>query len=126
MRLLLLAAAGGALGSGARHLVNVAAFRWLGAGFPWATLVVNVVGSLLMGAVLEAILLRRIAGPEARTFLATGILGGFTTFSAFSHDTASLLERGAHSMAIGYVLASVLLSLVALYLGIALARLLFS
>jgi CrcB protein len=126
MRLFLLAAAGGALGSGARHLVNVAALRWLGPGFPWATLGVNVLGSLAMGLVIEALILRRVAGPEARTFLATGLLGGFTTFSAFSHDVVSLLERGAHAAAVGYVLASVLVSIAALYAGLALARPLFS
>ena len=119
---LLLVAAGGAIGASARHLVNVAALRIAAPGFPWATLTVNIIGCFLMGVVVE-ILARRYGGSnELRLFFATGILGGFTTFSAFALDFAVLHERGALLQAFGYVAASVLLSLAALFAGLALAR----
>ncbi|MCH9765016.1 MAG: fluoride efflux transporter CrcB [Alphaproteobacteria bacterium] len=118
MKLLLLAAVGGALGAGARHLVNVAFGRLLGSGFPWHTVFVNVVGSLAMGILIAALAVR-FSGPlETRTFLATGVLGGFTTFSAFSLDFANLVERGAWSQAIGYAGGSVVLSIAALFVGL--------
>jgi len=123
MRLLLFAALGGAAGSAARHLVNVGFGRWLGAGFPWATLLVNVAGGLLMGVLIEA-LARRFSGSlELRTLLATGVLGGFTTFSAFSLDFVMLVERQELALAGAYVAASVVLSILALYAGLALTRL---
>ena len=123
MRLLLYAAAGGAIGTAARHLVNVGFGRWLGPGFPWATLFVNVVGGFLMGALIEALALRFDASVELRTFLATGILGGFTTFSAFSMDAVLLMQRGETAMAALYIGASVALSILALLAGLWLMRL---
>ena len=94
MKLLLYATAGGAIGTAARHLVNVGFGRWMiGAGFPWSTFFVNVVGSFLMGALIEALALKFRGSLELRTFLATGFLGGFTTFSAFSMDFAHLVQR---------------------------------
>jgi fluoride exporter len=125
LRLLLLAMGGGALGAGARHLVNVACARCMTPGFPWATLIVNVVGSLLMGLVVEAVTRRMGGSAEWRTFLATGILGGFTTFSAFSLDAANLMNRGDNALALAYVLGSVVLSILGLYAGLALARTVF-
>jgi fluoride exporter len=123
MRLLLLATAGGALGAGARHLVNVGLLAWLGPGFPWATFTVNIVGSLLMGIVVEALLPFSGASAVAwRTFLATGILGGFTTFSAFSLDIWVLYERGQHLALAFYVVLSIILAVAALLLGMALVR----
>ena len=122
MHLLMLATVGGAVGAGARYLVNVAALRWLGPQFPWATLFVNVAGSLAMGFLVALIGLRYQGSPELRTFLATGILGGFTTFSAFSLDAATLFDRGDTGLAMAYVLGSVVLSILALYAGLALAR----
>lgn len=122
MRLLLLAVAGGALGSGARYLVNVGAARWLGVAFPWATLFVNIAGSFAMGLLVEYVILKHNGSPELRTFLATGILGGFTTFSAFSLDVATLADRGDVALAAIYVVVSVAVSIAALYTGIALAR----
>ena len=100
MKLLLWAMAGGALGSGARHAVNVGFGRWLGSGgFPWWTLSVNVVGCCLMG-VLAEVLAQKVQGSlEMRTFFATGVLGGFTTFSAFSLDFATLAGRSEHLQA---------------------------
>jgi CrcB protein len=123
MRLLLLAAAGGALGAGARHLVNTSMLAWFGAGFPWATFTVNVLGSLLMGIVFEG--LAGIGGEQAagwRVFLATGILGGFTTFSAFSLDVWVLYERGHFAALFAYVALSFVLAVAALLLGMALVR----
>jgi len=125
MKLFLLAALGGAFGAGARHLVNEAfAARGLTA-FPWSTLTVNVVGSLLMGCVMAVVLSRDGLAPEVRTFLATGILGGFTTFSAFSLDVWKLATDGpdtAGLAAVAYVLASVVLSVGALVLGLWMTR----
>jgi CrcB protein len=122
MRLLFYAAAGGAIGTAARHLVNVGFGRWLAAGFPWSTLFVNVVGSFLMGALIEAFALKFKGSLELRTFLATGILGGFTTFSAFSMDFAHLAQRHEVAAAVTYVVASVVLSIAALYAGLWLVR----
>ncbi len=123
MRLVLYAAAGGAIGTVARHLANVGFGRWLGAGFPWSTLFVNVVGGFLMGAVIEALALRFDGSLELRTFIATGILGGFTTFSAFSMDAVLMMQRGETAMAAVYIGASVVLSIVALLAGLWLTRL---
>jgi fluoride exporter len=125
MRLLLLAMGGGALGAGARYLVNVACARCMAPGFPWATLIVNVVGSVLMGLAVELVTRRLGGSAEWRTFLATGILGGFTTFSAFSLDAANLMNRGDNALALAYVLGSVVLSILGLYAGLALARTIF-
>lgn len=122
MRLILFAAAGGALGAGARHAINTAMLAWFGPGFPWATLTVNVVGSLLMGILVQALMPFDGGAPALRVFLATGILGGFTTFSAFSLDAWVLYERQQHAAFALYVAASVLLSIAALFLGMALVR----
>ncbi len=119
----LLVAAGGALGAVGRHLVTVAATAWLGSGFPWGTLIVNVAGSFLLG-VLVALLSAVWTPPgEMRLFLVTGFLGAFTTFSAFSLDVVSEFERGHNSLAILYVVASVVLSVLALLAGLRLMRL---
>jgi fluoride exporter len=122
MQLFLLASLGGALGAGVRYMVNVGAVRLLGTAFPWATLIVNVAGSAAMGFLLGFITLRLGGAVEWRTFLLTGILGGFTTFSAFSMDTAHLWDRGASGTALLYVLGSVMLSIAAFYLGAFAAR----
>ena len=123
MQHLLLAAAGGALGAGARHLVNVGMLAWLGPAFPWATLTVNVVGGFLMGVLVETLMpFSGASVTEWRTFLATGIIGGFTTFSAFSLDVWVLYERGQHLAIVLYVALSVALSIAALVLGMALVR----
>jgi CrcB protein len=113
-------ALGGALGASLRYGVNVLAARLVGAGFPVATLVVNVLGSFLMG-LLAAALLERGEGRLA-PFLLTGVLGGFTTFSAFSLDAVRLWERGEATAAAGYVAASVVLSIAGLALGLGVAR----
>jgi fluoride exporter len=122
MQLFLAAAAGGALGAGARFLVNVACTQLLGPVFPWATLTVNVVGSFLMGLVVGFSGLLLGGSSVLRTFLATGILGGFTTFSAFSLDVVQLVERRQHALAALYISASVVISIAALWAGLTAAR----
>lgn len=118
---LLIVTAGGALGAGLRHLVNMAAMRFA-LSFPWGTLAINIVGSLAMGILVELLARRFGASNELRLFVATGILGGFTTFSAFSLDVAVLWERGALGLAVAYVLASVVGAILALFAGLWLAR----
>lgn len=113
-------ALGGAIGAALRYLTNVSALRLFGPGFPVATLVVNVAGSFLMGVLV--VVLARKGGTHLAPFLMTGILGGFTTFSAFSLDALTLWERGEVLTAFTYVAASVLLSLAAIAAGLALAR----
>jgi CrcB protein len=122
MRLMLLAATGGALGAGARYLINVSMLTWFGAGFPWATFTVNVVGSFIMGVLAATLLPLATGSTSIWTFLATGILGGFTTFSAFSLDVWILYERHQHLALVLYVAGSVILSIAALFLGMALTR----
>ncbi|MGE0698193.1 MAG: fluoride efflux transporter CrcB [Hyphomicrobiaceae bacterium] len=122
MHLFLAAALGGAAGAGARYLVNVAAVHLLGPAFPWATLFVNVAGSFLMGLVVGVSESLLGGSALARTFLATGILGGFTTFSAFSLDAVSLYERHQAALAAVYVVASVAISIAALVAGLATAK----
>ncbi|HEY8383697.1 MAG TPA: fluoride efflux transporter CrcB [Microvirga sp.] len=118
---------GAGLGGALRHAVNLTAARALGA-FPWGTLVVNVAGSLAMGLLAGWLAARSGAvwsGP-ARLFLATGMLGGFTTFSAFSLDAVTLWERGEIGLAAAYAAGSVVLSIAALAVGLAAARALAS
>ena len=119
---LLIVALGGAVGASLRHLVNLASLRAFGPNFPWGTLTVNILGSFVMGVFVEWLIRRSGASNELRLLIATGLLGGFTTFSAFSLDVAMLWERGAALAASLYVAASVLLSIAALFAGLALAR----
>jgi CrcB protein len=113
---------GAGLGGAARHGVNVAAARLLGYGFPFGTLIVNLAGSLAMGLLAGWFAYRTGINQHVRLFLTTGILGGFTTFSAFSLDAALLIERHAYVSAAAYVLGSVLVSIVAVFVGLALFR----
>ena len=115
---LLLVAAGGAIGASFRHLSGIAALRYMGPGFPWGTLFVNVFGSLVMGLFIAWLVKRTGTSEEVRLFVATGILGGFTTFSAFSLDFANLIERGSMGAAFVYVLASVFLAVLAIFIGL--------
>jgi len=120
---LFLVALGGAIGSGARHLVNLAVLRLLGPNFPAGTLIVNVLGGFLMGLLVGFLALKYAGGGQGlRLFLATGILGGFTTFSAFSLDAVLLWERGEVLAAASYVVVSVVLSVGALVLGLMFMR----
>lgn len=113
-------ALGGAIGASARYLTSVAVMRGIGPGFPWATVTVNVAGSFLMGVLV--VWLAEKGAMRLAPFLMTGILGGFTTFSAFSLDAVALWERGELMLAAVYVAGSVVLSLVALVAGLALTR----
>jgi len=105
-----------------RHLIGLSALRLLGPGFPWGTIVVNVFGSLIMG-IFIALLGRKLqVNNEVRLLVATGFLGGFTTFSAFSLDVAVMWERGASTTAFIYIIASVVLSITAVFAGLWLVR----
>lgn len=118
----LLVALGGAAGSMLRYATGLGATRLLGPGFPWGTLIVNVAGSFVIGLFVEAIARRFDASEPARLLLVTGFLGGFTTFSSFSLDAAALIERGQAGLALLYMGGSVILSLAAVFAGLALAR----
>lgn len=114
--------AGAGIGGALRHAANVAAFRLLGAGLPAATLFVNVAGSLAMGVLAGYFASRTGISQHVRLFLTTGVVGGFTTFSAFSLDTALLIQRHSYWTAAAYALASVLCSVAALFVGLSLYR----
>ena len=112
---------GAGIGGALRHGVNVWAVRAYGYSFPFGTLIVNVLGSFVMGLLVGFLAYRAGLVPQhMRLFLTTGILGGFTTFSAFSLDAALLFERHSYSMAMSYIVGSVCASLLALFLGLAL------
>jgi fluoride exporter len=113
---------GAGIGGALRHGVNVGAARLFGYGFPLGTLIVNVIGSFLMGLLAGYFASKAGIGQHARLFLTTGILGGFTTFSAFSLDTALLVERHAYGLATGYAVGSVAASVSALFFGLAVFR----
>ncbi len=113
---------GAGIGGALRHGVNLGSARLFGTGFPVGTMLVNVVGSFLMGLLAGYFTYRTGVPQSTRLFLTTGILGGFTTFSAFSLDAALLVERNFYWSAAAYVAGSVLLSLVALFAGLSLFR----
>lgn len=114
--------AGCGIGGMLRHFVNVWVPRLVGTQFPFHTLTVNVLGSFVMGALAGYFAFRGDSSQSWRLFLTTGLLGGFTTFSTFSLDTAYLFERGAVGAAVTYVLVSVLASIAGLFLGLQLFR----
>jgi CrcB protein len=114
---LLIVMIGGAIGAGARHLVGLVMLRRLGPGFPWATLGVNLAGGLLMG-LLAGWLVRAGGSEHTRLLIGVGMLGGFTTFSAFSLEVALMIERGEIAGALGYVLASVIGAVLLLFAGL--------
>jgi CrcB protein len=113
---------GGGIGALLRHGVNVGSARHFGTGFPFHTLFENVSGSLVLGLLAGYFAFRGGVSQHLRLFLTTGILGGYTTFSAFSLDTVLLWERHQHATAAFYVLASVIASLAGLALGLILIR----
>lgn len=113
---------GAGVGGVFRHSVNVGAARLLGFGFPYGTLTVNILGSILMGLLAELFVIRSGLPQELRLFLTTGVLGGFTTFSTFSLDAATLWERGQWGIAAGYVVLSLVLSVAGLFAGLMLIR----
>ncbi len=115
---------GGGIGAALRHGFNLAATRLFGTGFPLGTMMINVLGSFAMGLIAEYFALRRGLPQYWRLFLTTGILGGFTTFSAFSLEAALLYERGQIGGAAIYVGGSVVLAIGALFAGLAIVRML--
>jgi CrcB protein len=115
-------AAGGVTGAVARYLVYVAVAHLLGPGFPYATLIVNIVGSFAMGVLVETMALVWNTSTEMRLFLTTGILGAFTTFSTFSLDFAVLYERREFTLCALYTIASFVLSVGALFAGLYVVR----
>lgn len=122
MSSLFLVMAGGAVGAGARYLTGSATLRLLGPAWPWGTLTVNLVGGLLMGMLVGWLGRLEGSGESWRLLLGVGVLGGFTTFSAFSLDVALMLQRGEWGPAGLYVALSVIGSIAALFAGLALLR----
>lgn len=113
---------GGGIGAAMRHGVNRVALGWFGSGFPYGTLFVNVLGGLLLGALTELLLAKGGVSQEFRLFLTTGLLGGFTTFSAFSLEAGLMWQRGDYAPLTAYVAASVLLSIAAVFAGMGAVR----
>jgi CrcB protein len=122
MMILIAVALGGAIGSLARYflagLIQSAAWP----GFPWGIFIVNISGGFLMGIIVELSALRLNISPELRAFLTVGVLGGYTTFSTFSLDSVLLIERGAWASAAAYMAGSAILSVVALFAGLWIVR----
>ena len=118
----LLVFVGGGLGASLRHAVNMICARLLGTSFPWGTFIINITGSTVMGLIAGYLAFRGEASQAWRLFLMTGILGGYTTFSAFSLDAVLLYERSEIGLALFYVLGSVVFSIVGLFAGLALVR----
>jgi CrcB protein len=113
---------GGGLGASLRHAVNVLCARCLGSAFPWGTFIINISGSTVMGLIAGYLAFRGEASQAWRLFLMTGILGGYTTFSAFSLDAVLLYERSEIGLALFYVVGSVVFSILGLFAGLALVR----
>lgn len=113
---------GAGIGGALRHGVNVLSAALVGTSFPYGTLFINVAGSLVMGLLTGWFALKFDPGQQLRLFLTTGIIGGFTTFSAFSLETALLIERGTTWLAAAYIVLSVVLSIGALFAGLMLVR----
>jgi CrcB protein len=113
---------GGGLGSTLRHIINVVCARSLGTAFPYHTFIINITGSTMMGLIAGYLAFKGEASQPWRLFLMTGILGGYTTFSAYSLDAVMLYERGETGLALLYVLGSVVLSIAGLVAGLALVR----
>jgi len=122
MHSLFLVMAGGAVGSGARYLTGRATLAAFGPAFPWGTLAVNLIGGFLMGALVGTLARLTVPGENWRLLLAVGVLGGFTTFSAFSLDTVTMIQRGNFGIAAIYILVSVIGSCAALFAGLTLTR----
>ena len=118
----LLVFVGGGLGATLRHLINLTCARAFGTGFPWGTFIINITGSTVMGLIAGYLAFKGEASQPWRLFLMTGILGGYTTFSAYSLDAALLYERGELASAALYVVGSVVLSIAGLFAGLALVR----
>jgi len=125
MGILFAVGVGGGLGALARYYI-AAALQPAGVAFNWGILIVNVSGGLVMGLIVEASALKLNLSPELRAFLTVGILGGYTTFSTFSLDSALLLQRGEYAQAAAYVIGSVVLSILALFAGLWIVRVVYA
>lgn len=126
MKMILYVALGGAAGAVGRYFVAMQAIRIFGPQLPVGTFVINVMGSFALGLLVELLALRITLTPEVRSLLVIGLLGGFTTFSAFSLDLSLMIERNEWLGAVSYALASVILSVGALFLGLWIGRVYFS
>jgi CrcB protein len=113
---------GGGLGATLRHVINMASARWLGMAFPYGTFIINITGSIVMGLIAGYLSFKGEAAQPWRLFLMTGILGGYTTFSAYSLDSVLLYERGELGLAVFYVVGSVVIAIAGLIAGLALMR----
>lgn len=118
MNMIFAVAAGGAIGATGRYLVGRFMFTIMGAGFPWGTLTVNILGSFLIGLCVELFALRFSISHEWQAFLVIGVLGGFTTFSAFSLEVGLMLEKDQFSNAALYAVGSMMVGVIALFAGI--------
>lgn len=116
---------GGAAGTGARYLISGWALAMLGTGFPWGTLAVNLIGSFLIGGIMHAGLTTQILSPAARLFLTTGVMGGFTTYSAFNYESLKFFQDGAWLAGLTNILVMVLACLAAGAAGLGVARFVF-
>ena len=114
---------GSALGGGARYLVSLGALRWLGPGFPYGTLAVNLIGSFLISAIMHVALTTTWISPGMRLFLTTGVMGGFTTYSAFNYETLALATDGEWLLAATNIVVTLAVCALAGILGLAVARL---
>jgi CrcB protein len=123
MRQLVLVCVGGAFGSGARYLVAIGAVRWIGGEFPYGTLAVNLIGSFLIGLVQQLAALTALS-EDSRLLMSTGVLGGLTTYSAFSYETVRLAQLGAWRAAVVNVLLTTMLCLALCVAGMVVGRLL--
>ncbi|MAY99591.1 MAG: fluoride efflux transporter CrcB [Micavibrio sp.] len=119
---ILFIALGGAIGAVLRHLANGAALRMAGPEFPYGTLSVNIIGSFAMGLFIAWLVTHEPQSANLRAFVSVGLLGAFTTFSTFSLDTITLIERGALTQATLYIMASVMIAIVALWAGLVLGK----
>ena len=122
MKILLAVAIGGMLGAVCRYILSTHALRLFGNGFPWGTLAVNLLGSIAMGILFEVLTSRWHFGPELRNLLMVGFLGSFTTFSTFSLEVVQLFERGLLITALLYIVGSVILCVLGLFIGLSLTR----
>lgn len=122
---ILYVALGGALGASGRHLLGMATLKTLGPGYPYGTMAANVIGGFLMGILAGWLALKVSGGTNFRLFLGVGLLGGFTTFSAFSLEAVLMYEKKAYGALLSYVGGSVILSIGALMMGLILARKVF-
>lgn len=118
----LLAVLGGAIGSGLRYGIGAYMLRLLGPGWPWGTFTVNILGSLMMGLIMGWFAFRGAGNGAAQIFLATGILGGFTTFSAFSLEAARMFETKAYTQLALYTGSSVILGVLMIFAGLFIMR----